>query len=386
MSPTAPTVVVGPESSYSANVIVVRQLENYIDNFSPKEFPLLSSIGMNSYPNTIENTKFEWQRDSAIPLSDAVYGAHNDTGATALTVHFGEYFALGDVILVESELMQVSAADASTNVLTVTRGFAGSTAATHADDTVIYRLGNARPEGSSPGWARQTTTTQPFNYTQIWDETASVTGTEKVMKNYAPDDLMAWRIDARMAEMYQLMERAYLYNGFRYAGTAAIGRLTAGLNYWVYDKNNIAAALTYDDIEDVLQEKFAYFGTQGVPDQIWVNGYVKRKISTWGMGSIRTDRAETAVGNVVDTLEGNFGTVSVNLDHLIIASEAWLVRSDKLQMGPLTGRAFAEIDASVPGDDEEIHRVLGEYGFVIKGEDAAADGMSCKLYGISLTS
>lgn len=53
------TVQVGTESSYSANVVVVRQLENYIDNFSPKDFPLLTRVGMNSYPDTIMNTKFK---------------------------------------------------------------------------------------------------------------------------------------------------------------------------------------------------------------------------------------------------------------------------------------------------------------------------------------
>lgn len=383
------TVQVGPESSYSANVIVVRQLENHIDNFSPNEFPLLTRIGMNSYPETLTNTKFEWQRDEAIPLTDLVSGtAFDTTTETSLTVDHAEYFALGDVLLIESELLQVTAADASTNVLTVTRGFAGSTAAAHAsDDTVIYRLGNSRPEGSSPGWARQTTTSQPYNYTQIWDETASVTGTEDAIKNYAPDDLMAWRIDARMQEMYQLIERAYLYNGYRYAGTAAIGRLTGGLNYWVYDKNSLSsAALAFDDIEDVMQEKFAAYGLAGVPDSIWVNGFLKRKISSWGQGTVRTDRAETAVGSLVDTLITNFGTITVELDHLIVASEAWLLRMDKLMMAPLSGRGFKEIDASVPGDDESVHRVLGEYGFVVKCEDAATDGMCSKLYSISTSS
>lgn len=329
----------------------------------------------------------EWQRDEAIPLQDLLSGAHNDTGTTSITVDYGEYFALGDVILIDSELLQVTAADASTNILTCTRGFAGSTAATHADDSIVYRLGNARPEGSSPGWARQTVTTQPYNYTQIWDEMVSITGTEEALKNYAPDDLLAWRLDQRMQELYQLMERALLYNSQRYAGTAALGRLTAGLDYWVYDKNNLSsAAIAYDDIEDVMQEKFAAFGLSGVPDTIWVNGFVKRKISSWGQGTIRTDRTETALGSIVDTLETNFGTVTVELDHLIVASQAWLLRSDKIMMGPLSGRAFKEIDASVAGDDMTKHRILGEYAFVVKGEDAAADGMSTKIYGISLTS
>ena len=383
------TVIAGTETSYSANVVVVRQLEDYIDNFSPKDFPLLKRVGLNSYPAAITNTKLEWQRDEAIPLEDAVNGtAFDTTTETTLAVYHGAYFALGDVILCESELMSVTSVDVANNTLTVIRGFAGSTAATHAvDNTAIYRLGTARPEGSSPGWARQTTTAQPFSYTQIFDDMVAITGTEEALKNYAPADLLSWRLDARMQEMYQLMEKALIYNSRRYAGTASLGRLSGGLDFWVADKNNLNdAALALDDIEDVMQEKFAAFGLSNVPDTIWVNGFVKRKISSWGMNTIRTDRTENAVGNEITVLETNFGTVSVELDHLITASHAWLLNMDKIQIGPLQGRGFQELDASVPGDDQTKRRILGEYAFIVKGEDASNAGLNCKIYGISVTS
>ncbi len=221
---------------------------------------------------------------------------------------------------------------------------------------------------------------------QIWDETVSITGTEAALKNYAPDNLMAYRLDKRMKELYQKMEMAYLYNSQRYVGTASVGRLSAGLDYFVADKNNLAsAAITFNDIEDALQDKFSAFGLANVPDTLWINAWVKRKISSWGVASIRTERTENVVGNQVDVLETNFGTVTVELDHLVQASHAWLLRMDKLQMAPLQGRGFAEIDASVNGDDSKKSRVLGEYVFVIKGEDGSNDGLNVKLYGISTT-
>ena len=383
------TVVAGTESTYAANVIIVRQLEDYIDNFSPKDFPLLKRVGLNSYPDAITNTKVEFQRDEAIPLEDAVNGtAFDTTTETTLVVDHGEYFALGDVILVNSELMQVTSVDVTNNYLTVTRGFAGSTAAAHAtDDTAVYRLGVSRPEGSSPGWARQTTTSQPYNYTQIFDDMVSITGTEEAVKNHAPADLLNWRLDARMQELYQLMEKALLYNSQRYAGSATAGRLSGGLDYFVADKNDLSsAAFAFDDIEDVMQEKFASFGLSNAPDTIWVNGFVKRKISSWGMGTIRTDRTENAVGNEITVLETNFGTVSVELDHLIMPSHAWLLNMDKIQIGPMQGRGFQEWDASVPGDDQTKRRIIGEYAFIVKGEDASNAGLNCKIYGISTSS
>lgn len=380
------TVYTGQENSYTGAVVVVRQLENAIDNFSPKDFPLLSRVGLNSYPEAVMNTKIEWQRDENIPLTDVLGAAITDTTSTQITVSYAEYFALNDVVLADSELMLVQSIDTTSNYLTVTRGFAGSTPASHSNAITLHRLGAARPEGSSPGWAQQVVTSQPYNYTQIWDAVVSITGTEEALKNYAPDDLLSYRLDKRLAELYQMMEKALWYNNARYAGSASAGRLSAGLNFFVADKNNLSsAAFTFDDVEDAMQDKFSAFGLSNVPDTLWVNAWPKRKISSWGIPQIRTERTENVVGNEVTVLETNFGTVSVELDHLLAPSEAWLLNMSTIQVAPLNGRGFKEIDASVAGDDSTVHRVLGEYVFVIKGEDGTNDGLNVKIYGISTT-
>jgi hypothetical protein len=190
-----------------------------------------------------------------------------------------------------------------------------------------------------------------------------------------------------MTEMYQLMEKALWYNAFRYAGSATLGRLSAGLNFFVADKNNLSGApFTYDDVEDVMQDKFSAFGLANVPDTLWVNAWGKRKVSSWGLATIQTNRAENVVGNEITVIETNFGTLSVELDHLLVPSEAWLLNMDKIMIGPMQGRGFAEYDASVPGDDATRSRVLGEYLFVVKGEDGTNDGLNAKIYGMSLTS
>ena len=51
------TVYAGHETSYTGAVTVVRQLDSYLENFSPKDFPLLQRVGLNSFGQTIENTK-----------------------------------------------------------------------------------------------------------------------------------------------------------------------------------------------------------------------------------------------------------------------------------------------------------------------------------------
>jgi flagellin len=61
--------------------------------------------------------------------SQADLGVSLDNSATALTVTDGTKFSVGDVIQIEDELMEVTAK--ATNNLTVTRGYAGTTAAAH---------------------------------------------------------------------------------------------------------------------------------------------------------------------------------------------------------------------------------------------------------------
>ena len=72
-------------------------------------------------------------------------GAMSDTTGTTLTYESGLFSSeeenlLGNGALVEvdQELMLVTAANTSTRTLTVSRGYAGTTAATHADETNVF--------------------------------------------------------------------------------------------------------------------------------------------------------------------------------------------------------------------------------------------------------
>lgn len=383
-----PTVYNTIESGFSSNLINVRQLEDYLDVLEPEDYPLLQEVGLNSYDREITNTKFEWQLDYLLPTQDALSGAVSSTSATRITVDHAEYFVLHDVVLCESELMRVTSIDASNNYLYVERGFAGSTAATHDNDDTVYRLGPARPEGSSPGWARQTAATQPYNYTQIWDAVAEVTGTEEALENYGPDELLAMRIDREMQNLFVVMEQALL-NNLRYQPSTNTGRSSGGLAQFISDTDNLSSApFTYYDVETAMANIATRVGKPNVPDVIWANSWVVRKISSWGSGSVRTARTETAFGNVVDTIITNFGPLRVMYDRLIVASKAYLLNMDYIMCGPLRGRGFMTASESFQNtlDDARKERILGEYGWVVKGEDGSNEGPHCIIYGISTSS
>ena len=58
-----------------------------------------------------------------------------DSGETGIDVDDGDFFRIGDFIQIETEIVQVTAI--STNTLTVIRGAAGSSKASHSDDTAL---------------------------------------------------------------------------------------------------------------------------------------------------------------------------------------------------------------------------------------------------------
>ncbi|MCK5607340.1 hypothetical protein KAR91_35985, partial [Candidatus Pacearchaeota archaeon] len=65
-----------------------------------------------------------------------------DTDAAATTVNVttgeGQYFKSGDFLWCEGEIMRID--DVSTDALTIVRGLFGTTAATHADGVIIYKV------------------------------------------------------------------------------------------------------------------------------------------------------------------------------------------------------------------------------------------------------
>jgi len=73
-----------------------------------------------------------------------------------------------DVILVEEELMLVSAT-ADDNTMTVTRGHSGTTAATHADNTLVrLAVGNADSDNDFVGWGNAASVTTPGAQIRTW--------------------------------------------------------------------------------------------------------------------------------------------------------------------------------------------------------------------------
>ena len=98
------------------------------------------------------------QLDEALDASETGIDVDDETGITDA----------GDVILVDNELMLVSPTT-DDNTLTVTRGHSGTTATTHADNTLVRLVkGNADSANDFVGWGQAASITAPGAEIRTW--------------------------------------------------------------------------------------------------------------------------------------------------------------------------------------------------------------------------
>ena len=375
------TYTTGLETTYTGALQLVRELADVVLRLSPEQTPLLTRIGLDSYPDgPVTNTKYEWLEDELLATSSAI-DEDLDTSETAVDVENAKLHQVGDVILVGNEIMWVTAVDVTNNTLHVVRGYAGTTAATHSDGDPYYILGNARVEGSSPGFARQVSMTVPYNYTQIFDEVVEVSGTEEAVRHYGVDDVLDYRVEKRLLELKMKMERALMYARRHAPADNTAARVSGGLAQFITDKDDWGAGdVLYADMLAALTNAWQRVGNAYAPTLAVLNATQKKSLTaefvfqgapaTAWYGIQRTERTERVGGGFIEVLETDFGRIDLMLDHLCGTNDVWLINPDLIFATSLRGRTLREYDATIPGEDKTRRRILGEIGWVVKGSDA----------------
>lgn len=174
------------------------------------------------------NPKFRWQEDrfepKAVTLTAAQLALLGVAG-TALVLGAGEafYLTVGDLVIVPGtagvspnqydEIMLVTAVDVAGTGITLQRNFGARAAAANLAlllvDTTTFILGSAFSEGSSAATPKSTKVTIKENYTEIFKDVFSVTGTENATELYGGPDRARLRKKKAMKHMRDI-ERAFL--------------------------------------------------------------------------------------------------------------------------------------------------------------------------------
>ena len=363
----------GQRHSYSNTLALKKTITDRIILTDPNEIVAISVLGLNNEGKfnfvNAPGQNYEWLEDTYRDLSDTLNDNDWDTddAATAMTVTTGANFEVGDVIQVDSELVNVTAI--SSNVLTVVRAFSGSTAATHATDTNINIRYRARIEGATASDGTLTEVTRGSNYSMIFQKTLEVSRTAGLMPYYGMPDPVGYQVQKGLDEQLQALNRAvYRSTGAGEAGSATVARSMAGFQGIISTNNTAAssAALTEKMLQDELQD---CWNGNGSPDVLFCGAWAKRKIADFFGGYVRSERSEKQGGIEISSIMSPLGNViDVVVDRDCQADVAYLI--DTSLAGYITIDPFFMEELGKTADTAFYGQIVGEFGFVLAQEDA----------------
>jgi len=365
--------LVGPAVySYNLTVETPIDIDEMIYTIAPEDLPLLGGVNSDGYPllpsKPTSDVLFYWLEEE-VPLPRGVLNEDLDDTETDVTMATGDAvkFAVGDMILIDSEFMSVTAVNTSTGVLTVIRGSAAltnTTAAAHTSGAEVIGVGSVLIEGSV-GSTNFQGRDKYSNYCQIWSKKLQMSGTEQVIKKYGiPSE---WAHQLRNAAWNAAVgrEQAALY-GVKHIVTATNRRQTGGINHFI--NTNVDSAtdwLTVDAIEDMAELAYEYGGSF---DTI----IARPKAFAALTNSLGSERITTQT--IDDARRGRRRVQSVMTEHgdIVLGRNRWVKKTDAfaLKRGAVTQRVLrpSQFQTLAKTDDTDSAMFVVEAGFQVKGE------------------
>lgn len=327
----------------------------------------IKRIGTNGF--VAKSFKHEWNEVALAGRSETVTFA--DATGTSVDVADAYIYQVNDLVRVENEIVRVTAlADADT--LTVTRGYAGSTAAAHDAKTAI-NLGSADPENSDAPAGMADSSTRPYNYVQTFTRSVDLSNDE-IAQAHNEGNPMVGQVKRRFIEWNQKLSSAVFY-GVRYSDTSNKISVMGGLKQFVTTNPTSAGGALSLALIDAEIKQIVDAG--GDPKVMVMGTTQKQKLDALDASLVRIGK-KTRVGGNPDVQTWQSGildhTIDIIVDPTILPSELWILDTDYIKVGPLSnngvnGAVHVE-DASTPGKDGKKRVIRGKYTMEVLNEKA----------------
>ena len=366
--------LVGPSFySYDLQVETKINIDELIYILTPDDLPLLSGIGSDGLgvigKAPVDNTVFYWMEED-VPLPRGTAAEALDNSETDLTVASGDAvkFAVGDAIRIDNEILLVTAVNTTTEVLTVTRGALGSTAAAHVDASEVVGVGTVLAEGNI-GSANFQGRDKYSNYTQIFSKKLTVSRTEQSIPKYGVPNELNKQMKNAMLHCNVGIEQAALY-GIKYEDSATRVRSTGGLNHYITTNVDSSSDwLTVTNIETQQQAAydnggyFEFITARPAAFQALNNIMGNERVQTVTVEDARRGRRRAQV------VMTEFGEVTLVRNRYVRKNEAFAYNRDNFiqrVFQPLVAQKLAKTD------DTDSFMMVAECGFQVKGQDHMA--------------
>lgn len=367
---------------------LVEDVADIIGIVSPHETPLLDHLG--DAKRAAISTVHEWIEDTLLPNTGQINQATftpAPTTATAIIVQSAARFRVGDLVRPggTGEVMLVTAVNTGSNVITVSRAYGGTTAATLTNAMTLHILGNAALEGDDAPEARFTSRVRRQNYTQIFTASVEVSGSMQAAAAYGVADEVDYQKQERMRELLRDLENCVI-NGVAPAanqqGSSTVRRSMNGILHAITTNAFQPGQGPIPDGdgtgEDGLTEQVlnaalraVWEQSSGVIDTIVVGGAQKRRINGFATGSRSYLPDDKTFSDMISVYESDFGVCRVVLSRWVPPDAVLLLDASRIAVVPLQGRSFHYKPLAATGD-AVTGQVIGEYTTEFKNENAHA--------------
>jgi hypothetical protein len=332
---------------------------------NPHQTPMINLIG---FAQAVTQTTHQWFEDEMV-ADQTTTSASALVGDTTVNVVDGSIFRANDVIKIGGELLKVTAI--ATNALTVTRGYAGTTAAAIASGAIVEFQFSEGVEGADARAARFKARSSKSNYTQIFDDSVQISGTAEAVTQYGISDLYGYEKAKKQLELALQLEKAVI-SGVGYENGQV--RQMKGIRNFIATNVTDAGGVAVDatKINDSLQAIYEAGGfASGGNYKIIVPAKQKRAISAFDNNKLYITQSENSRGAVVDHFVSDFGQFEITLNNNLTSDELIIADANRIAIRPLIGREFFHKFMGEKGD-YTTGMLLGEYTLEFKQEKSHA--------------
>ena len=244
-------------------------------------------------------------------------------------------------------------------------------------DSLQAAAANAVIEGDDATTDAGNTTTRLFNYTQISDKVARVTGTARAVNTAGRSDEMDYQMMKKAKELKRDVEKSVLDNKAYVVGDDITARQCAGVPAYIITNideasnaitangtgsnahtDGTARAFTESQLKGVLKK---CFDEGGNPDTIMVGAFNRQVASSFSQGRTNMQKAEDDTLHAsFSVYESDFGELRIIPNRFMEARTALVLDLDNWALAFLPGRNMVTEELAKTGDTDR-RQILCEY-------------------------
>lgn len=282
---------------------------------------------------------------------------------------------VGDILLVENEIVVVKSVNRSTNTIDVYERGAGDTeAAAHGTSAITAKIiGSAHEEGKTDGEALAETTNKLTNYCQLVEEVIDLTkeDSDQARKIGITADVL--RQEA-MERVMRKLARTAIY-GVARQGTASIPAMTRGLLSHLNDvsgaiKTSVGGAFTEAALKNILDDVRSAGGSvNAIVLSVKNKRIVNQNFTGASTSQFPAGAGATQTGGIVldSYLADGFGAIPFVVDIDMPDDKVAVVNTRYMEKGWKVNDELRFVPETNVGSRERKETLQGKFGLAVSG-------------------